>query len=52
MDGGAGEKKERKTKSEVIRNDLSETELSREDTQDGAKWRRLIYDTCIDPTSK
>ena len=25
-----------------IRNDLSERELSREDTQDRAKWRRLI----------
>ena len=31
-----------------IRNDLSEKELSREDTQDRAKWRRLIRH--IDPT--
>ena len=31
-----------------IRNDLSERELSREDTQDRAKWRRLIRN--IDPT--
>ena len=31
-----------------IRNDLSERELSREDTQDHAKWRRLIRH--IDPT--
>ena len=31
-----------------IRNDLSERELSREDTQDRAKWRRLIRH--IDPT--
>ena len=31
-----------------IRNDLSERELSREDTQDRAKWRRLIGH--IDPT--
>ena len=50
-DGGAGEKKERKTKAEgldSIRNDLSERELSREDTQDLAKWRRFIRH--IDPT--
>ena len=33
-----------------IRNDLSERELSREDTQDRAKWRRLIRH--IDPTQK
>ena len=33
-----------------IRNDLSERELSREDTQDRAKWRRLIRH--IDPTKK
>ena len=31
-----------------IRNDLSERELSREDAQDRAKWRRLIIH--IDPT--
>ena len=31
-----------------IRNDLSEKELSREDAQDRAKWRRLIRH--IDPT--
>ena len=31
-----------------IRNDLSEKELSREDTQDRAKWRSLIRH--IDPT--
>ena len=31
-----------------IRNDLSERELSREDVQDRAKWRRLIRH--IDPT--
>ena len=31
-----------------IRNDLSEKELSREDTQDRAKWRSLIRN--IDPT--
>ena len=31
-----------------IRNDLSERELSGEDTQDRAKWRRLIRH--IDPT--
>ena len=31
-----------------IRNDLSEGELSREDTQDRAKWRRLVRH--IDPT--
>ena len=31
-----------------IRNDLSERELSREDTQDRAKWGRLIRH--IDPT--
>ena len=31
-----------------IRNDLSERELSREGTQDRAKWRRLIRQ--IDPT--
>ena len=31
-----------------IRNDLSERLLSREDTQDRAKWRRLIRH--IDPT--
>ena len=31
-----------------IRNDLSERELSREDTQERAKWRRLIRH--IDPT--
>ena len=39
-DGGAGEKKERKTKEEVvgdldnIKNDMSERELSGEDAQD------------------
>ena len=33
-----------------IMNDLSERELSREDTQDRAKWRRLIRHT--DPTKK
>ena len=50
-DGGAGEKKERKTKAGClynINNDLSERELSGEDAQDRAKWRRLIRD--IDPT--
>ena len=31
-----------------IRNDLSERDLSREDAQDRAKWRRLIRH--IDPT--
>ena len=31
-----------------LRNDLSERELSREDTEDRAKWRRLIRH--IDPT--
>ena len=50
--GRAGEKKsERKTKAEwldSIRNDLSERELSGEDVQDRAKWRRLIRH--IDPT--
>ena len=33
---------------DTIGNDLSEKELSREDTQDRAKWRRLIRH--IDPT--
>ena len=33
---------------DIIRNDLSERELSREDTQERAKWRRLIRH--IDPT--
>ena len=51
-DGGAGEKKERKTKAEVvvdsIRNDLSERGLSEEDAQDRPRWRRLIRH--IDPT--
>ena len=51
-DGGAGEKKERKTKAEVvvdsIRNDLSERGLSEEDAQDRPRWRRLIIH--IDPT--
>ena len=46
-----GETKERKTKErwlDSIRNDLSERELSGEDAQDRAKWRRLIRN--IDPT--
>ena len=50
-DGGAGEKKERKTKPGClynINNDLSERELSGEDARDRTKWRRLIRD--IDPT--
>ena len=48
-DGGAGEKKERKTKAEVDGyHDLAEKELSREDTQYRAKWRSLIRH--IDPT--
>ena len=33
---------------DIIRNDLSERELSGQDTQDRAKWRRLIRH--IDPT--
>ena len=33
---------------DTIGNDLSEKELSREDTQDRAKWRSLIRH--IDPT--
>ena len=33
---------------DIIRNDLSERELSGEDAQDRAKWRRLIRH--IDPT--
>ena len=44
-DGGDGENKERKTKArwlDSIRNDLSERELAGEDSQDRAKWRRLI----------
>ena len=44
-DGGAGEKKEGKTKAEVvdsIRNDLSERGLSEEEVQDRPRWRRLI----------
>ena len=44
-DGGAEEKKERKTIADSTRNDLSE---SREDTQDRTNWRRLIRH--IDPT--
>ena len=50
-DGGAGEKKARKTKARClynINNDLSERELSGEEAQDRTKWRRLIRD--IDPT--
>ena len=53
-DGCAGEKKERKTEAEVvgfqdsIRNDLSERELSQEEEQDRAKWRRLMRN--VDPT--
>ena len=48
-DGDAREKKERKTKAEVDGyHYLSEKELSREDTQDRAKWRSLIRH--IDPT--
>ena len=49
--GGAGEKKEGRPKRrwmDTIGNDLSEKELSREDTQDRAKWRSLIRH--IDPT--
>ena len=52
MDGGAGEKKERKRPKrrwlDSIRNDLSERKLSGEDVQDRAKWRRLTRH--IDPT--
>ena len=50
-DGGAGEKKEIKTKAGClydINNDLSETELPEDDAQDRTKWRRLTRD--IDPT--
>ena len=44
-DGGAQEMKDRKTEAEdvdSIRNVLSERELSGEEAQDRAKWRRLI----------
>ena len=44
-DGGAGERKERRPKRrwrDNIKNDLSERELSGEDAQDRAIWRRLI----------
>ena len=50
-DGGAGKRRRRRPKRrwlDSIRNDLSERELSREDTQDRAKRRRLIRH--IDPT--
>ena len=50
-DGGAGGKKERKTKAGCLyntNNDLSDREVSGEDAQDRTKWRRLIRD--VDPT--
>ena len=49
-DGGAWEKKERKTEAwlDNIKNDLSERELSGEEAQDRVQWRRLIRN--IDPT--
>ena len=52
-DGGAGERRRGSPKRrwlDSIRNDLSERELSRENTQDRAKWRRLIRH--IDPAIK
>ena len=50
-DGGAGEKKARKTKArwlDNIKNDLSERELSGEEAQNRIQWMRLIRN--IDPT--
>ena len=50
-DRGAGETKERNTKSEVvgnIKNDLSERELSVEEAKDRVQSRRLIRN--MDPT--
>ena len=50
-DGGAGEKRRGRSKMrwlDNIKNDLSERELSGEDAQDRAKWRRIIRH--IDPT--
>ena len=52
-DGGAGEKKEAKTKSEMvgldnIKTDVSERELLEEEAQDRVQWRRFIRN--IDPT--
>ena len=50
-DGGAGKRSRGRPKRrwmDTIGNDLSEKELSREDTQDRAKWRSLIRH--IDPT--
>ena len=48
---GAGKKERPKRRLlDSIRNDLSERELSTEDTQDQAKWRRLARNT--DPMQK
>ena len=52
-DGGAGKKEGEEDQRarrwlDNIKNDLSERELSGEDEQDRAKWRRLIRH--IDPT--
>ena len=55
VDGGAGEKKERKTEADMVRldnikTDVSERELLGEEAQYRVQWRRLIRN--IDPTYK